>query len=424
MTNSTKLEKTIGLYGAITLALGIVIGAGMFSLPGLVYREAGGWAVFSWFFDALLVLPLLFIFATLGAKFPNAGGVAGFVGEAFPALKIGCSYLLLGTFTLGIPGIAITGAGYITTIFNTQSSSSIATLAFIFICFASITAWIGSKFASIAQNTIVTLLIVSLFSVIALSIPYWNQIDFSVGTPTVKSVWNGMGLAFFAYTGWELLAFTAEEFKNPQKDFPLALALSFFIVLILYLGTALSIQALVPIENPLLIIAPLLAAIQYTSFDNGAIILLLTFIVFAIIFTNLNGAIWAASRLVFDLSRNDGMPSKWALHKLEGVQATPRRAIIFILLLFALVFFLYGSKILSLSNLLGTAGQNFFVLYTLSIIAYIKIEASFSKKIFGVATLIICLAFMGIFGWSLLYALLLFIFPYLWLSLRQTDNPK
>lgn len=417
MADSIKLEKTIGLYGAVTLALGIVIGAGMFSLPGLVYREAGGWAVFSWFFNALLVLPLLFIFASLGAKFPNAGGVAGFVGEAFPTLKIGCSYLLLGTFMLGIPGIAITGAGYVTTIFETQQQSSIATLAFIFIFFASITGWIGSKFASVAQNAVVTLLIVSLFFVIALSIPYWNQIDLTVGNPTVASLWNGMGLAFFAYTGWELLAFTAEEFKNPKRDFPLALAFSFLLVLILYLGAALSIQALVPISDPLLITAPLLAAIQYTSFNNEIIMVLMTFIVFAIIFTNLNGAIWASSRLVFDLARNDGMPSKWALHKLEGTQATPRRAIMFIVLLFAFVFFLYGSNLLSLSNLLGTAGQNFFVLYTLSIIAYIKIETSFYKRIFGAVTLIICLAFMSVFGWGLLYALLLFTLPYIRLSL-------
>lgn len=413
MTNSIKLEKTIGLYSAVTLALGIVVGAGMFSLPGLVYSEAGGWAVFSWFFDAVLVLPLLFIFASLGAKFPNAGGVSGFVGEAFPKLRIGCSYLLLGTFSLGIPGIAITGAGYVTTIFEMQSSSSIALLAFVFIFFASITGWIGSKFASVAQNTIVTLLIVSLFFVIALSIPYWNQIDLSVGNPTVVSLWNGMGLAFFAFTGWELLAFTAEEFQNPKRDFPLALAFSFFLVLFLYLGAALSIQALVPINDPLLITAPLLAAIKYTSFNNGIVMVLMTFIVFAIIFTNLNGAIWAASRLVFDLARSSGMPSKWSLHKLEGNQATPRRAIIFIVLLFSFVFFLYGLDFLSLSNLLGTAGQNFFVLYTLSIIAYIKIEASFHKKIFGVVTLIICLSFMSVFGWGLLYALLLFVLPYI-----------
>ena len=34
----------------------IVIGAGMLSLPGLVYRETGGWAVWAWLLDGLLVL--------------------------------------------------------------------------------------------------------------------------------------------------------------------------------------------------------------------------------------------------------------------------------------------------------------------------------------------------------------------------------
>ena len=77
------LKKTIGLYGAVSLALGIVLGAGMLSLPGLVYRESGGWAVFAWLLDAALVVPLLFVFAALGRRFPSAGGVAGSWGRPF-----------------------------------------------------------------------------------------------------------------------------------------------------------------------------------------------------------------------------------------------------------------------------------------------------------------------------------------------------
>ena len=124
MSSSTEaespqaLKKTIGLYGAVSLALGIVLGAGMLSLPGLVYRESGGWAVFAWLLDAALVVPLLFVFAALGRRFPSAGGVAGFVGQAFPGLKVGCSYLLVGTFALGLPAIAITGAGYLAAFFD------------------------------------------------------------------------------------------------------------------------------------------------------------------------------------------------------------------------------------------------------------------------------------------------------------------
>ena len=153
------LQKTIGLYGAVALALGIVIGAGMLSLPGLVYREAGGWAVWAWVLDALLVLPLLFVFALLGRRFPSAGGVAGFVGAAFPGLKVGCSYLLVGTFSLGLPAIALTGAGYVASSFGVTVAESglwpITAIAAAIVAGVLGMAWLGGKFAGAVQNIVV-----------------------------------------------------------------------------------------------------------------------------------------------------------------------------------------------------------------------------------------------------------------------------
>lgn len=412
---STGLKKTIGLYGAVTLALGIVIGAGMLSLPGLVYRETGGWAVWAWVLDGLLVLPLLFVFALLGRRFPSAGGVAGFVGAAFPGLKVGCSYLLVGTFSLGLPAIALTGAGYVASSFGVTEAENglwpITAIAAAIVVGVLGMAWLGGKFAGTVQNIVVTLLVGCLAFVALSSMPYWETIDFTVGDPTWLTVWSGMGLAFFAYTGWEMLAFTAEEFKNPRRDFPLAVAISFVAVLALYLGAALAVQALVPLDDPRAITAPLLAVIEITI-GNGVAAAALAAIVLAIIVTNLNGAAWAASRLIFDIGRSGWAPKKLALHRLEGDAATPRPAIFCLGLLLGAALLVFGVGWLDLSDLLRLAGQNFFLLYTLSIVAYLKIESRPMARVFGLVTLAVCLVFAGVFGWGLLYALGLFALPY------------
>jgi amino acid transporter len=72
---------------------------------------------------AVLVAPLLVIFSVLGAKYPTAGGVAGFLQNAF-SRDIGAAteVLLLGTFGLGIPAIALTGSYYLLSIFTTSPS--------------------------------------------------------------------------------------------------------------------------------------------------------------------------------------------------------------------------------------------------------------------------------------------------------------
>ena len=414
--DSARLNKTIGLYGAVALGLGIVLGAGMLSLPGLVYQEAGGWSVLAWLLDGLLVLPLLFVFAVLGRRFPNAGGVAGFVAMAYPGLKPGCSYLLVGTFSLGLPGIAIAGAGYLADGLGLGGGEDarwiIAAIAAVVVGAVLAMAWLGSTVAGAVQNAVVTLLVICLVVVTLSAVPHWGAIDFAAGEPTWRGVWSGMGLAFFAYTGWEMLAFTAEEFKNPKRDFPLAIAITFVLVLALYAGAVLAVQALLAVDDPRLASAPFLAVIEGAvggAFASYALVA----IVVAIIVTNLNGAIWAASRLLFDIGRSGWAPAGLQLHRLEGGAATPRKAIAALGLLFAAVLGIFGAGVLDLADLLRIAGQNFFLLYTLSIVAYLKIEPRVPCRAFGIAALAVCIVFAGVFGWGLLYAAALFALPYL-----------
>lgn len=416
------LKKTIGLYGAVSLALGIVLGAGMLSLPGLVYRESGGWAVFAWLLDAALVVPLLFVFAALGRRFPSAGGVAGFVGQAFPGLKVGCSYLLVGTFALGLPAIAITGAGYLAAFFDGAAADNgravIAGISFAIIGLVLVVAWFGARLAGVIQNIIVTLLLASIFVATATSVPYWPTVDLTAGAPEWSGLWSGMGLAFFAYTGWEMLAFTAEEFRNPRRDFPIAVAVSFVLVLFLYAGVALAVQALVPLGDPELLTAPLMAIVNVTlpSAYTGP---LLAAVVAAIILTNLNGAVWAASRLLFDLGRSGAAPAVLKLHALEGRDSIPRPAVAALGILLAAVLLGYGLGFWNLSDLLRYAGQNFFLLYTLSIVAFVRIAEGTGKKAFGYLSLAVCLVFAGTFDWGLIYAGVLFLLPY---ALVQTKR--
>ena len=218
-----------------------------------------------------------------------------------------------------------------------------------------------------------------------------------------------MGLAFFAYTGWEMLSFTAEEFKNPRRDFPLAVAVSFVLVVFLYLGASLAVQALVPLGHPLLEKAPYLAVIHAVTTVSSAGPIL-TIVVLAIIIANLNGACWAASRLIFDIGRQGWFPKRLALGTLRRAEPRPAIAMLGTLLCFVLLG--YGLGFWSLGDLLRIAGQNFFILYTLSVVAFIRLSTSAGAKIFGVATLALCVGFAGVFTWGLAIAAAMFAAPY------------
>src|SRR5512142_3259382 len=107
------LSKTLSLPVAVGLAITVVVGSGLLALPGLAYEAAGGAAVYSWLISAVIIIPLLIVFAYLGARIPGAGGIAGFVQAAFSRrVSIPVEFILLGAFAVGGPAMVITGMNY------------------------------------------------------------------------------------------------------------------------------------------------------------------------------------------------------------------------------------------------------------------------------------------------------------------------
>ena len=77
MSTADGLQKSVGLFGAVALALGIVVGAGMLTLPGLVFQETGGWAAFAWLLDAALLFAAPYAVRRLHAAVNPTLGEAG-----------------------------------------------------------------------------------------------------------------------------------------------------------------------------------------------------------------------------------------------------------------------------------------------------------------------------------------------------------
>ncbi len=404
-----NLNKRIGLFSGVIMALSIVIGAGVATLPGLVYKASGGWALWVWLMDGLLILPLLVVFVVLGRKWPSAGGVTAYIGAAWPWLRPGCAYVLIGAFSLGIPAIALTGAGYLTDILNmTPSRLNISLMAVALLTIPYFLNGIGGKVALSVQNTVVTLMIVALFCVAYLPETHLDNINTAVGNPSLLSLWSGMGLAFFAFTGFEMLSFMTEEFKNPKRDLPLVTALSLILILGLYFGIALSVQTFVPYDSDILVLAPLNGVMRaaFPAFPN--IDLVLSTVIVMMTLVNLNGAIWAASRLIFDVSREGNLFSRLALLQ-SGI---PRHALLFAAVLMTASIGLYQSGSIDLDGMLRLASQNFFLLYMITMAAFVRLANTLLLRIIGSLSVAVCFFFATIYGYGLFYAVMLFCLPY------------
>ena len=411
---SNKLKKTLSISQAVGLGITIVVGSGLLLLPGLAYQDAGASSIYVWVICALLVTPLLVIFSALGAKYPSAGGVAGFMQNAFSRhISSATEMMLLGTFGLGIPAIALTGSYYVNTLITVdiqfETIALIISLLMIFVAF--LVNYLGAAISGNIQKYLAIILVLALLLIPILSLifagEYKGEGISRISSIEINNIFPLLGMVFFAYTGWEMLSFTIEEYKNPKRDYPISVALSFVIVIVLYFLLVISMQLIVPIDDVLLSTAPLSALSQYVFGSvAGDMVGLLSFV---IILANLIGAIWAASRLVFSSAREGLLPVSIA--KLS-VNKIPRASLVVTCLFFSTVLVLNYFNFLEVNDLLRLAGQNFFILYGMATLAYIKISATKKQKIFGITSLIVVVLTMGTFGFELLYPVALLCFGY------------
>jgi len=208
------------------------------------------------------------------------------------------------------------------------------------------------------------------------------------------SIFTPFMMIFFAFTGWEVGAGISEEFRNPRRDLPIAMFLSFSIAVLLYAAAAYLTQRIDLHGN---FTAPFVAMVEPTLGRLGAALVSLTAIV--IVFANLSGAIWGVSRLVFALSREGMLPR--ALQTARD--GSPVQAVAITAATLLAVVALDALGILGIGRMLGMAGQNFLILYGIAAATLVLTARALGERLLAGISLAIVLALLAPSGQSLVY---------------------
>ncbi|MEU8567791.1 amino acid permease [Streptomyces pathocidini] len=368
----TRMAGHLRLPGAVALAITIVVGSGALVSPGVAFQQTGSAALYAWLIAAAVTVPLLVVFARLGAELPNAGGVAGFVQEGFGrSWAAGVEVMLLGTFSLGIPGIALTGGYYFQQIPGLGAVP--AWLAgIVLLAMAGAVVAIGGAVSSRIQLVLALLMTAGLVAAALVGLSGGAPAD-HLPPAELGSLATGvtaLGAVFFAFTGWEMLSFTTEEYANPRRDFPRVVVISFVVVTTLYVLLAWAVQTRLEEGDPAAASAPIHAVVAAAAPGLAWVVSVLGVVIIA---ANLVGAVWAASRLVMSSAREGLLPKPLA--RLSTAKGTPpRRAVAVCVAFFAAVALCTATEVVSLADLLTVAGGNFFLLYLFAAVVYARLR--------------------------------------------------
>jgi amino acid transporter len=248
-----KTNKSIGLWSAISIGIGGMIGAGIFSILGIAARISGNAMHISFMLAGVVALLCTYSYAKLGAKYPSAGGPVEFLVKGFGdgILSGGFNILLWIGYVFVLALYAKAFGGYTATFLapNTSNIWSNVFATAVVLIFTAVN-FVGANAVGKSEFIIVSFKvgILIIFAVSGLFFIKPNLLSLS-RWPQASDVFFGAGIVFVAYEGFGLVTNAAEDMKNPKKTLPKALYLSVLITIIIYAAVSLTVLGSLPISE-------------------------------------------------------------------------------------------------------------------------------------------------------------------------------
>ncbi|CAM4075600.1 L-methionine/branched-chain amino acid transporter [Vibrio neonatus] len=220
-----ELKRDITLIGGIGQMSTTLLGTGLFMVPAIAASIAGESMLWAWWLLIIAVCPIAFTFAALGKRYPNAGGASYFVKKAFGSrLEKVIALLFISVIPVGVPA-AITIAGGFAQQFLPQALAKPIIAQLLVVVLLMVVNFSGSKISSQFQTGIAIgiAVLVGLFLWFG-DITATDAIPTAVTSSTHFShIGNAIAVMFWCFVGIEAFAHMGEEFKRPERDYPLAI---------------------------------------------------------------------------------------------------------------------------------------------------------------------------------------------------------
>jgi len=233
-----KKNKLSVLQG-VAMLVSALLGSGVFIIPAIAAQISGSWSLLAWAIMGLLIIPIVFTFAQLGKFYPHAGGTAYYVQRAFGERSARLvSWLFIWVVALGSPVITMTAANFLqNALIEAQIISNLIDyrlqIAFAILLLVLTINLLGLKTAASIQ---------SVLSVLIVSTLLFSSIDSQLNQPfqlpdtefKLTEVALTATFILWCFLGIEAITHIADDFENPQRDFPLTILIGIVITLVVY----------------------------------------------------------------------------------------------------------------------------------------------------------------------------------------------
>lgn len=334
-----RFAKTLSGLNLMTLGIATIIGTGIFILPGTVAATTAGPGVTLSFLLAAIVCSLAAMcYAEFASSLPVAGSAYSYGNVIFGEI-IGwlLGWALILEYMLAVAAVSTGWSAYfqsllasvglklptaLTASYNPAHGTYINLIAVLIVV---LVGWIvakGIRETMRINNIMVVLKLAIILVFIGVGLFFIKPANYQSFMPYhFSGVLKGATAVFFAFLGFDVVAASSAEVKNPQRNMPLGIIGSLLVAALLYMGVSIVLTGMVKYTH-LDVANPVAFALNYIH--HGWLADLLSIGALIGMFTMLLSMTYSSSRLVYSMGRDGLLPK--AIAKIDHKQQ-PHRAL-------------------------------------------------------------------------------------------------
>ncbi|MBQ8888207.1 MAG: amino acid permease, partial [Bacteroidaceae bacterium] len=256
---SKTLKRVLGPWGLVALGVGVIIGAGLFSITGTVAAGYTGPAITLSFIVAAIGCCFAGLcYAEFASMIPVAGSAYTYsyatMGELI-AWIIGWDLVL--EYTVAATTVSISWSRYLVVFLQglgielppeltacPWDGGIVNIPAAVIVVIMSLFLVRGTQQSSMLNNIIVFLKVAVILIFVVLGWKYINTENYTPYIPEntgvlgefgISGIFRGAAIVFFAFLGFDAVSTAAQETKNPKRNMPIGILMSLLVCTVLYI---------------------------------------------------------------------------------------------------------------------------------------------------------------------------------------------
>jgi len=386
-------EGKMGLWVIVAIGIGGMVGGGIFAVLGLAVQLAGGGTPVAFLIAGIVAMLTGYSYARLSVHVPSQGGTVKFLDQAFGVdlftgginSLLWISYIVmlaLYAYAFGSYGATFFGNGLLVKHLLISASILVPAVLNLF----------SANMVGKAEAYIVAIKLAILLFFVAVG---FAGIDAGRFAPVhwaspFHLIAGGM-IIFLAYEGFELIANTAQDARDPKKTLPRAFYISIVFVILLYILVALVSVGSLPVDKIVVAKDYALAAAARPFLGHAGFVMIAIAAVLST-FSAINATLYGSARLSYTLAKEGELPEF-----LENrVWNKPVEGLIITVVLSLLLANLGD---LSSISMMGSAG--FLIIFATVNAANVRLaDTTKSRKWISAAGVIACAIALGSLVWQ------------------------